>query len=119
MDADLAELATAAPDAAILLSADHGMNFKSRSWDLEKALRERGAPVRIAISAERDKYVRHHQGMGGTAWIHPRAGGIGSQPHGEPPRRSGGAGRSRYGVRQSRCRHGSDAEGLPHPRIAP
>ncbi len=67
LDALLAEMAAAAPDAAILLTADHAMNFKSRSWDLEKALAERGAPVRIAISAERDKYVRHHQGMGGTA----------------------------------------------------
>jgi phosphonoacetate hydrolase len=73
LDALLAELAAAAPDAAILLSADHGMSFKSRAWDLEKALQERGAPVRMAISAERDRYVRHHQGMGGTAWVHLRA----------------------------------------------
>lgn len=72
LDALLAELAAAAPDAAILLTADHGMNFKSRCWDLEKALQERGAPVRIAISAERDKYLAHHQGMGGTAWVHLR-----------------------------------------------
>jgi phosphonoacetate hydrolase len=72
VDGLLAELATAAPDAAILVTADHGMNFKSRCWDLEKALQERGAPVRIAISAERDKYLAHHQGMGGTAWIHLR-----------------------------------------------
>jgi phosphonoacetate hydrolase len=73
LDSLLAELAAAAPDAAILLSADHGMNFKSRCWDLEKALVERGAPVRIAISAERDKYLAHHQGMGGTAWVHLRS----------------------------------------------
>jgi phosphonoacetate hydrolase len=72
LDGLFAELAAAAPDAAILLSADHGMNFKSRCWDLEKALAERGAPVRIAISAERDKYLAHHQGMGGTAWVHLR-----------------------------------------------
>jgi phosphonoacetate hydrolase len=72
LDERLAELAAAAPDAAILLTADHGMNFKLRCWDLEKALQERGAPVRIAISAERDKYLAHHQGMGGTAWIHLR-----------------------------------------------
>jgi phosphonoacetate hydrolase len=72
LDSLLAELAAAAPDAAILLTADHGMNFKSRCWDLEKALLERGAPVRIAISAERDKYLAHHQGMGGTAWVHLR-----------------------------------------------
>lgn len=61
LDSLLAELAATAPDAAILLSADHGMNFKSQCWDLEKALAERGAPVRIAISAERDKYLAHHQ----------------------------------------------------------
>lgn len=73
LDELLAELAAAAPDAAILVTADHGMNFKSRCWDLEKALHDRGAPVRIAISAERDRYVRHHQGMGGTAWVHLRA----------------------------------------------
>jgi phosphonoacetate hydrolase len=72
LDGLLAELAAIAPDAAILLSADHGMNFKSRCWDLEKALAERGTPVRIAISAERDKYLAHHQGMGGTAWAHLR-----------------------------------------------
>jgi phosphonoacetate hydrolase len=72
LDSLLGELAAAAPDAAILLTADHGMNFKSRCWDLEKALAERGAPVRIAISAERDKYLAHHQGMGGTAWVHLR-----------------------------------------------
>ena len=68
LDSLLAELAASAPDAAILLTADHGMNFKSRCWDLEKGLQERGAPVRIAISAERDRPIRHHQGMGGTAW---------------------------------------------------
>jgi len=73
LDSLLGELAAAAPEAAILLTADHGMNFKSRCWDLEKALQERGAPVRIAISAERDKYLAHHQGMGGTAWIHLRS----------------------------------------------
>jgi phosphonoacetate hydrolase len=72
LDELLAEMAAAAPDAAVLLTADHGMNFKSRCWDLEKALQERGAPVRIAISAERDKYLAHHQGMGGTAWVHLR-----------------------------------------------
>jgi phosphonoacetate hydrolase len=72
LDELLAELATTTPDAAVLLTADHGMNFKSRCWDLEKALQERGAPIRIAISAERDKYLAHHQGMGGTAWVHLR-----------------------------------------------
>jgi phosphonoacetate hydrolase len=70
LDQLLAEAAEAAPDAAFLVSADHGMNYKSRCWDLEKALAARGAPIRIAISAERDKYLRHHRGMGGTSWVH-------------------------------------------------
>ncbi len=70
LDELLAELKATAPDAAVLVTADHGMNFKSRCWDLEKALQERGSPIRIAISAERDKYLAHHQGMGGTAWVH-------------------------------------------------
>ena len=73
LDELLGEVAATAPDAAILVTADHGMNFKSRCWDLEKALQQRGAPVRIAISAERDRYLRHHQGMGGTAWVHLRS----------------------------------------------
>jgi len=70
LDGLLAEAEAAAPDAAFLLSADHGMNYKSRCWDLDKALAARGVPVRMAISAERDKYLRHHNGMGGTAWVH-------------------------------------------------
>jgi len=26
--------------------------------------------VRIAISAERDRYLQHHQGFGGTSWVY-------------------------------------------------
>jgi len=43
LDDLLGELAETAPDAAILVTADHGMNFKSRCWDLEKAMQQRGA----------------------------------------------------------------------------
>jgi phosphonoacetate hydrolase len=70
IDALLREAAEAAPDAAFLVSADHGMNYKSRCWDLEKACAARGLPIRIAISAERDKYLRHHRGFGGMAWVY-------------------------------------------------
>jgi phosphonoacetate hydrolase len=57
------------------LTADHAVNHKSHCWDLAKACRNRGAPVRVAISAERDRYLQHHQGFGGTSWLyldHPR-----------------------------------------------
>ncbi|MEZ5356776.1 MAG: alkaline phosphatase family protein [Bryobacteraceae bacterium] len=70
LDALLGELADAAPDAALLLTADHGMHHKSRCWDLEKACAARGVPIRTAISAEQDKYLKHHRGFGGTAWVH-------------------------------------------------
>ena len=74
LDELLGEMAAAAPDAAFLLTADHGMNHKSLCWDLEKAAERRGTPLRIAISVERDKYLKHHRGYGGTAWVYCRSG---------------------------------------------
>jgi phosphonoacetate hydrolase len=70
LDQLLGEAAAAAPDAAFLLTADHGMNHKSRCWDLEKVCAARGAPIRIAISVDRDKYMKHHRGYGGVAWVY-------------------------------------------------
>jgi phosphonoacetate hydrolase len=70
VDELLGEAAEAAPDAAFLLTADHGMSHKSRCWDLEKACAGRGAPIRIAISVEQDKYLRHHRGFGGVSWVY-------------------------------------------------
>ena len=70
LDALFGEAAAAAPDAAFLLTADHGMNHKTQCWDLAKACEKRGAPVRLAISVERDKYLRHHSGYGGVAWVY-------------------------------------------------
>ncbi|ODS02939.1 hypothetical protein AUC71_12530 [Methyloceanibacter marginalis] len=70
IDALLKEAAEAAPDAAFLVSADHGMNYKARCWDLDRACAARGAPIRISISAERDKYLRHHRGFGGMSWVY-------------------------------------------------
>ena len=70
LDALFGELSDAAPDAAILLTADHGMHHKTRCWDLMKACATRGVALRSAISAERDKYLKHHGGFGGTAWVY-------------------------------------------------
>jgi phosphonoacetate hydrolase len=70
LDALFAAAMEAAPDAAFLLTADHGMHHKNRCWDLAKACSNRGVPVRIAISAERDRYLQHHQGFGGTSWVY-------------------------------------------------
>jgi phosphonoacetate hydrolase len=46
------------------------MNHKSRCWDLAKACAARGMSLRAAISAEQDKYLKHHRGFGGTAWVY-------------------------------------------------
>ncbi len=70
LDQLFGEAAAAAPDAAFLLTADHGMNHKTLCWDLEKACAHRGTPIRIAISVERDKYPKHHRGHGGVSWVY-------------------------------------------------
>ena len=70
LDQFFGEAAATAPDAAFLLTADHGMNHKTRCWDLDKACAARGTPIRIAIAVEKDKYPKHHRGYGGIAWVY-------------------------------------------------
>ena len=69
LDALIGRAVAAAPDAAFLITADHGLNAKTRCWDLAKACKNRGLDLRYALSAERDRYVKHHRTFGGTAWI--------------------------------------------------
>ena len=71
----LGRAVAAAPDAAFLITADHGMNAKSRCWDLAKACKNRGLELRFALSAERDKYVKHHRTFGGTGYVWLRSPG--------------------------------------------
>jgi phosphonoacetate hydrolase len=75
LDALIGEALEAAPDARFLATADHAMNRKRRCWDLTRACAERDAPVRVAISAEKDRYVKHHRTFGGTAYVWLRAPG--------------------------------------------
>jgi phosphonoacetate hydrolase len=69
LDHLIGETVAAAPDAAFFATADHGMNGKRLVYDLAQALPRRQAPVRFALSAEKDRYVRHHRTFGGTAWV--------------------------------------------------
>jgi phosphonoacetate hydrolase len=69
LDELIGEAVDAAPDAALFATADHGMNAKCLVYDLNQALDRRGTPVRLALSAEKDRYVRHHRTFGGTAWV--------------------------------------------------
>jgi phosphonoacetate hydrolase len=68
LDDLIAAAVNVADDIALYATADHGMNNKTRVWDLKTACAQRGAPIRSALSAERDRYVRHHRTFGGTAW---------------------------------------------------
>jgi phosphonoacetate hydrolase len=70
MDEYIGRIRATAPDAAILITADHSLNHKDLCWDLEKALANRKTPVRIAISPEKDRYFKHHRGMGGAAYVY-------------------------------------------------
>jgi phosphonoacetate hydrolase len=69
LDELIGDAVAAAPDAALFATADHGMNGKSLVYDLNRALARRDRPVRLALSAEKDRYVRHHRTFGGTAWV--------------------------------------------------
>jgi phosphonoacetate hydrolase len=71
----LGQACAAAPDTAFLLTADHGMNRKRKCYDLDKILTAKGVPIRMSISAERDKYVKHHRGFGGTSWVYLKSAG--------------------------------------------
>ena len=69
MDELVGQAREVAPDAAFFVTADHGMNYKSRCWDLTRVCEERGTPIRFALSPERDYYVKHHRNFTGCAWV--------------------------------------------------
>jgi len=69
LDELIGQARAVAPDAAFLITADHGMNYKKRCWDLARACSERDMPLRFALSAEKDRYVKHHRTFGGAAWV--------------------------------------------------
>lgn len=70
LDELFGEAMKAAPDAAFLVTADHGMNAKTRCYDLEKVCARRGVPLRKAFSAGRDRYVKHNRGCSGAAYVY-------------------------------------------------
>lgn len=60
----------AAPDATILITADHDVNHKSRCVDIQKALLLQNVNIKLALSPEKDKYLKHHRGFGGAAYVY-------------------------------------------------
>ena len=70
MDDLIGQAMRAAPDAAFLITADHGMNAKMLCWDLEKVCASKGVPLRKAFSTGRDQYVKQHRGCSGAAYVY-------------------------------------------------
>jgi phosphonoacetate hydrolase len=69
LDELLQEAVAAGDDIGLFAAADHGMRYKTRVWDLYSACQHRDTSIRYSLSAERDRYLRHHRTFGGTAWV--------------------------------------------------
>jgi phosphonoacetate hydrolase len=68
LDRLVADLLNTGPEFATVITADHGMVAKRRGLDLGRIL----ASARIAADAVpiiKDRYVAHHQNLGGAAYI--------------------------------------------------
>ena len=61
------------PEAAVLVTADHGMSAKTRMLDLKGLLAEHGISA-SAVPVIKDKYVVHHSNLGGCIYVHIWAG---------------------------------------------
>jgi phosphonoacetate hydrolase len=59
----------AAPEYTIIITADHGMNYKTQCWDLAKACSNRGVDVKFAVSPVADRLLKHHGGFGGVSYV--------------------------------------------------
>ena len=69
LDDAIRAVVDAVPYAEVLLTADHGMNAKTRALDLGRILAARGVPGARALSIEKDGIVGHHRDLGGGAWV--------------------------------------------------
>ncbi|MDN3582963.1 alkaline phosphatase family protein [Mucilaginibacter flavus] len=70
IDNYIRQIHEAAPDATILITADHDVNHKSRCIDLQKALKLQNIAIKLALSPEKDKYFKHHRGFGGASYVY-------------------------------------------------
>ena len=69
LDAILGEVLDENPDLEVYVTADHGMSAKTRGIDVEKVLARRGIACR-AVPIIKDRYVAHHQNLGGASYVY-------------------------------------------------
>jgi phosphonoacetate hydrolase len=70
LDRYLGKISQIDPEATLLVTADHGMNFKTQCWDLAKACQNRGLEVAFCVSPLADRLLKHHRGFGGVAYLY-------------------------------------------------
>jgi phosphonoacetate hydrolase len=69
VDRLIGDLLNASPATEVVVTADHGMNPKTRALDLNRILRDREVAGN-AIPIIKDRYVVHHQNLGGAAYVY-------------------------------------------------
>ena len=70
LDSLIGQALDTAPDAGFFFTADHGMNFKTRCWDLFLVCKGAGTPIKFSLSPERDYYIKHHNNYAGCAYVY-------------------------------------------------
>jgi len=71
IDRLIGEIVNAVPDLDLVVTADHGMNAKTRGLDLGAILAAAGIDAQ-AIPIIKDRHVVHHRNLGGAAYIYLR-----------------------------------------------
>jgi phosphonoacetate hydrolase len=71
LDGLLGEIVDDHPRLRLGLTADHGMNLKTRGIDVARVLDERGIEAE-AVPIIRDKHVVHHGNLGGACYVYMR-----------------------------------------------
>ncbi len=69
LDEGLGAILGQAPDARVLVTADHGMSDKSRMLHLPGELARYGIKAR-AVPVIKDRYIVHHSNLGGSIYVH-------------------------------------------------
>jgi phosphonoacetate hydrolase len=68
LDALIGDILNTGPEFNVMAAADHGMRAKTLALDLGQILRQQKI-VCDAVPIIKDRYVAHHQNLGGAAYI--------------------------------------------------
>jgi len=69
LDSLLGDILNVGSDIEMVITADHGMNAKTRALDLNRILKASGISATV-IPIIKDRYVVHHRNLGGSAYVY-------------------------------------------------